>query len=73
MYEHQSPHFGEGDAVYCRSCDICGQSDRLDKISPNICYGKTGERNFAATSLINKRGFKTYALRGGLQALRDDK
>jgi rhodanese-related sulfurtransferase len=38
-----------------------------------ICYCKTGKRSSAVAYLLSERGFKAHALRGGLQALPDDK
>ena len=60
------------DAVFCPLRDIRRQVDRLDKNSEYICYCKTGKRSSAAAYLLNERGYKAHALRGGLQALPDD-
>jgi len=60
------------DAVFCPLRDIRRQVDRLDKATQYVCYCKTGKRSSAAAYLLNERGYKAHALRGGLQALPED-
>lgn len=45
--------------------------DRLDKDRKYIIYCQTGVRSAVAAFLLNQRGFTAYALKGGLQGLKE--
>lgn len=59
------------DAIFCPLRDLRRQIDRLDQNQQYICYCKTGKRSSAAAYILNERGFRAHALKGGLQALPD--
>lgn len=59
------------DAVFCPLRDLRRQIERLDRDQQYICYCKTGKRSSAAAYILNERGYKAHALKGGLQALPD--
>jgi len=41
----------------------------LDRKQNYICYCDTGRRSSAAAYILSERGFHSYVLRGGLQAI----
>jgi CRP-like cAMP-binding protein len=45
------------------------KADSLDSSKKYICYCETGRRSSAAAYLLSERGFESYVLEGGLQAM----
>lgn len=45
------------------------KAETLDHAKKYICYCETGRRSSAAAYLLSERGFESYVLRGGLQAI----
>ena len=45
------------------------KADTLDSSKPVVTYCDTGRRSSAAAYLLSERGFKSYCLKGGLDAL----
>lgn len=45
------------------------KSESLDPSKKYICYCETGRRGSAAAYLLSERGFESYVLKGGLQAI----
>lgn len=64
-------HVRVTNAIFCPLRDLRRQLDRLDRNSQYVCYCKTGKRSSAAAYILNERGFRAHALKGGLQALPD--
>ena len=45
------------------------KAETLDRSKTYICYCATGRRSSAAAYLLSERGFDSYVLKGGLQAI----
>ena len=45
----------------------------LDRKLKYICYCDSGRRSSAAAYILSERGFQSYVLRGGLQAVPEAK